>query len=180
MNIAKIDYHHCPENPRLSAFGTPGQNCNGRKNPCSSVSIRGFLMGAGVIGHQNKKNSEDGFTLIEALIALFVLTIGVLGMMTLQTNAIRGNYRANTMTIATSIASRQVEELRNLPFTSLTAGNATDPSTGYPIAWTLAQVPVQPGLPAISVNDARLIVVTVTRPNGMKPVTYSYIKFRDL
>lgn len=118
--------------------------------------------------------SQDGFTLLETMIALVVLTVGILAMMTMQTSAITGNYKASTMTIASSIASRQVEELRNLPFTSLTAGNSTDPSTGYPIAWTLAQVP---GIP---INDAQLIAVTVTRPNGMQPVTYSYIKFRDL
>ena len=118
--------------------------------------------------------NKDGFTLLETMIALVVLTIGILAMMTMQTSAITGNYRASTMTIASNIASRQVEQLRNLPFTSIAAGNATDPSSGYPVAWTLTSIA---GIPA---NDAQLIAVTVTRPNGMQPVTFSYTKFRGL
>ena len=119
------------------------------------------------------KNTR-GFTLIETMIALMVLTIGILAMMTMQTSAITGNYKASTMTIASSIASNQIEQLRSLPFTSLTAGTNTDASTGYPVAVTLASIT------GIAPNEAQLITVTVTRPNGMQPITYSYTKFRDL
>lgn len=122
-------------------------------------------------------NNTRGFTLLETMIALMVLTIGILAMMTMQTSAITGNYKASTMTIASSIASRQIETLRNAPFVSGHAGNtytATDPSTGYGISWAVAQVT---GIPT---NEAQTITVTVTRPNGMQPITYSYTKFRDL
>ena len=127
-------------------------------------------------------NNTRGFTLIEVMIAMMVLTIGILGMMTMQTSAITGNYKASTMTIASNIASRQIETLRNAPFVSNnvnacpanTPCTATDPSTGYGISWVIAQVT---GIPT---NDAQTITVTVTRPNGMQPVTYSYTKFRDL
>jgi len=144
------------------------------------VSIRGFLMGAGFIGHQNKKNSEDGFTLIEALIALFVLTIGVLGMMTLQTNAIRGNYRASTMTIATNLASGELESLRSAPFNAANINPANspytrvDPATGYTVTWTVASVTSGP-----MAGKIKKINVTVTRPS-LPPVQFAYSKYKDL
>ena len=122
-------------------------------------------------------HNTRGFTLLETVIALMMLTIGILAMMTMQTSAITGNYRASTMTIASNIASRQIETLRNAPFVSGHAGNtftATDPSTGYGISWVVAQVPGTP------TNKAQTITVTVTRPNGMNPVIYYYTKFKDL
>ena len=131
-------------------------------------------------GKEKNMNNEDGFTLIEALIALFVLTIGVLGMMTLQTTAIRGNYRASSMTIASSIATDQLERLRTLPFNAanLNSTNSpytiTDPVTGYTVTWT-----VQPA-PAPMAGNAKDIVVTVNRPQPFAPVVFSYRKFRDL
>ena len=121
-----------------------------------------------------------GFTLLETMIAMVLLTIGILVMMTMQTSAITGNYRASTMTIASNIASRQIETLRNAPFVSGYAGNtytATDPLTGYDIEWEVTQVP---GTPIIPTNKAQTIKVTVKRPNGMNPVIYYYTKFKDL
>ncbi len=116
--------------------------------------------------------SEEGFTLIEVMIALMLLTIGILGMMVMQTSATTSNYRASTITTASSIAARQVETLRNMPFASVTNGATVDPATSYPVNWTVANIPALP--------DARLITVTVNRPQGMAPIIYQYTKFRNL
>lgn len=123
---------------------------------------------------------ERGFTLLEAMIALFVLTIGVLGVLTLQTTAIRSNYRAATMTIASTVASGQLERLRSLPFnsTNLDPANSpftfTDPASGYTVTWTVSNAPVP------MTGDAKDIKVTVSRPGSMPPVVFSYRKFRNL
>ena len=124
--------------------------------------------------------NEQGFTLIEALIALFVLTVGVLGMMTLQTTAIRSNYRASTMTTASTVAAGQLEQLRALPFTSgpLNPANSpfttTDSASGYTITVNVSDAP------APMVGKAKDITVTVNRPGAQGPVRFSYRKFRDL
>jgi len=117
-------------------------------------------------------NNQKGFTLIEVMIALMVLTIGILGMMVMQTSATTSNYRASTLTTASTIATQQVETLRSLPFTSVANGALVDPATSYPVSWTVTNIA---GLP-----DARLITVTVNRPQGMAPVLYQYTKFRNL
>lgn len=110
---------------------------------------------------------ENGFTLIEVLIALFVLTIGILGMMVMQTTAIQGNARASSLTIASTLAGDQVEILRNTPFDDLVNGTRTDIPTGYDITWTVA---------AAADPNARLLTVTVVRNNDMPDVTFTYIK----
>jgi len=130
--------------------------------------------------NESPRVHEKGFTLIEALIALFVLTVGVLVMMTLQTTSIRSNYRASTMTRASSVAAGQLERLRSLSFNDALLNSANSPfagndqATGYAFTWTVANAP------AAMVNNAKDIVVTVNRPQPFPPVVFSYRKFRDL
>ncbi len=126
-----------------------------------------------LINRTQTQDGQEGFTLIEVMIAIMVLTIGILGMMVMQMTAITSNNRASTITTASAIAASQVETLRNTPFNSIAAGNTIDPATSFPISWTVG--PTTPALP-----DTRLITVTVTRPQGMAPVVYNYTKFRDL
>lgn len=119
--------------------------------------------------------NEQGFTLIEALIALFVLTVGVIGMMTLQTTAIHSNYGASTMTRASSVATRTIEEYRNSSYMSLpapgTVVTSTDPETGFTVQVQSTAGPVA--------AESRWIQVTVLRPGNFGKVTYKYLAIRD-
>jgi type IV pilus assembly protein PilV len=70
--------------------------------------------------------NEQGFTLIEFLIAVMLLSIGLLGLVTLQSTAIRGNLDAKELTTAVFLAEKKMEELKNTSFGSLTLGTAND------------------------------------------------------
>jgi len=63
-----------------------------------------------------KKNSEQGFTLIEALVAIVILTVGLLAVGTMQISAIRGNFMSGNTSIALSLASEKMEDLLNRDF----------------------------------------------------------------
>lgn len=54
---------------------------------------------------------QDGFTLIETMIAMVVFTIGILGLFGMQSAAIKENLAANSITTGSSWASSRVEEL---------------------------------------------------------------------
>jgi prepilin-type N-terminal cleavage/methylation domain-containing protein len=53
-----------------------------------------------------------GFTLIEMLITIVILTIGLLGTAALTTGVVRGNLTGKNMTTATAIAQSCFEENR--------------------------------------------------------------------
>jgi len=59
---------------------------------------------------------EQGFTLIEILIAITVFAIGILAVGKMQITAIQGNSKANHLTEAATIAQSKMEELISLDY----------------------------------------------------------------
>ena len=120
-------------------------------------------------------NNTMGFTLLETMIALMVLTIGVLGIMVMQTTAIRSNAKASSMTIASNIAASQIEGIRNTPFLNLPSIGSdvttNDPTTGFPVRVQVA---------AGAVANSKLITITITRPGSAANVVCSYIAIPDI
>jgi len=57
-----------------------------------------------------------GFTLIEVLVAIVILTVGLLAVGTMQISAIRGNFMGGNTSIALSLASEKMEDLLNRDF----------------------------------------------------------------
>ena len=72
------------------------------------------------------KNNQ-GFTLIESLIAMLVLTIGILAVNTMQISSIRGNTSANKLTVASTLAGNSYERLLNVSYNDSTMDPATNP-----------------------------------------------------
>ncbi|MDR3037713.1 MAG: prepilin-type N-terminal cleavage/methylation domain-containing protein [Candidatus Adiutrix sp.] len=61
----------------------------------------------------------SGFTLIEVLVTLLVITLGCLGALRLQITALRGNAQADGLTVAGFLAESEIERLKALPFEGL-------------------------------------------------------------
>ncbi len=54
---------------------------------------------------------KKGFTLLEVLIAICLLTVGMMGLVSLQSRGIRGNDLGNRTTQAVALAQDQLEQL---------------------------------------------------------------------
>lgn len=63
-----------------------------------------------------KHFNQKGFTLIEALVALAIFSIGFLAVAAMQTGALFSTTESRKMTESVEIATSHVELLRNLPF----------------------------------------------------------------
>jgi len=66
------------------------------------------------------KHTQQGFTLLEAAIALVILMIIGLGIASLFTYAIQANGSADDRELAMAIAQKRMEWLRTIPFTTQT------------------------------------------------------------
>lgn len=81
--------------------------------------------------------NEKGFTLLEILIAILILSIGLLGMASLTVGIINGNRFSKDMATATTLAQEKMEEVRRLGYLGMPATNTTTTEgynsiTGYP------------------------------------------------
>ena len=73
-------------------------------------------------------SNQKGFTLLELLIALTILTIGLLGLAGLHIAAIQGNVSGFKISTAAAVAQERIEELKALDAsaTALSAGAHAD------------------------------------------------------
>jgi Tfp pilus assembly protein PilV len=69
---------------------------------------------------QKQRNSQRGFTLLEAASALVILMIVGLGIASLFTYAIKANGNADDRELAMAVAQKRLEWLRTIPFTTQT------------------------------------------------------------
>jgi type IV pilus assembly protein PilV len=62
------------------------------------------------------KKDNKGFTLIEAIIGMFVFTVGILAAASMQISSLNGNSTARSLTQGANVAANQVENLRPLHY----------------------------------------------------------------
>ena len=100
---------------------------------------------------------QNGFTLLEVIIALFIFSVGLLAVASMQMTAIKGNYFSGTLTEASNWAADQMETLMSLPYADddLAAGDHTDaPQEGiYTITWNV--------LDDNTTNNTKTVTITV-------------------
>lgn len=111
---------------------------------------------------EREMSGENGFTILEVLIAISIFAIGLLAVAALQITAFQGNRVGDELTKATMLAQMQVEALKGADFANLAI--VTDfPDPNNPIdetgavggrftrTWTIAN----------NTTFSRLVTVTV-------------------
>ncbi len=136
---------------------------------------------------------HQGFTLIEVLVAIVILSIGILSLITMQTTGIKGNATANRITTASSWSADRIEKLFSLDWThpdltddtangpaglddtgATADGTATSPDTFYTIYWNIADNTPMP--------DTKKIRVIILRSQGgeTKKVVMDYLRPKNI
>jgi type IV pilus assembly protein PilV len=121
---------------------------------------------------------DDGFTLLEVIMAVSVLTIGLLAVASMQVSAIRGNSISREYTESTDSVQNVVEKLLslNISASQLAAGNHTEGELNlnttdkYTVIWS-----VQDNTP---INDVKTISVTVQWKIGAALKQHSFALLR--
>ena len=100
---------------------------------------------------------EDGFTLIEVLIAITIFAVGLLGVAAMQTSAIKVNSTAGKLTNLSTWGMDKIEELSALPYSDPLLDSAGNPhqeiSGDYTISWTVID-----DNPATSIKNITIMV----------------------
>jgi prepilin-type N-terminal cleavage/methylation domain-containing protein len=69
------------------------------------------------------KKNQRGFTLVEMMIGIFLLSIALLGMCSLGCGVMTATVKSKTQSIATTVGQDKIETLKNVDYASLSNGN---------------------------------------------------------
>jgi len=121
---------------------------------------------------RSKIRKQDGFSLIEAMVALTILAIGLLALALLQTTAIKGNALAAKSTVATQLSQDRLEQFRHTAWGTIASSSAGGYSTG-------TMTPVYTAFPGAAgdtvnvrgTNFFRVWLVTPALPATLRTIT---------
>ena len=132
--------------------------------------------------NQNKHNGQQGYTLMEVMVAMAIFAIGILAIASLQVRAINHNQSARWATEAENWAQNQVEALMGMNYSDANLDLGNHPAAplqvegGYRISWNVADN-------SANVNNTKLITVTVQRDAaiiGRRTVNLEFVKADDV
>ena len=101
----------------------------------------------------SRLRKNQGFTLIEIMIAIFLLVVAMLGVISVTVMVIKGNSFSKTMTTATTLAADKMEELKNTAYASLADGTDTQ-ETLYTRTWDVTADSPATGMSTLVVTVA--------------------------
>ena len=111
--------------------------------------------------------NQNGFTLIEVLVAITLLLIGIFSVITMQITAIKSNSIANKLTAATALAQETMDDIMawsiSDPNLNTSTANAVYDLNGVNIAGTDLAIPAAGVFRATYTTTINTPVVGVTR-----------------
>jgi prepilin-type N-terminal cleavage/methylation domain-containing protein len=80
---------------------------------------------------RTRVRTHDGFTLVEVLVATAIASIGFLGLAATHIASVRATAVGRNVSIATSLASEEIEEMRRMPFDEIGSTSPSSVERGY-------------------------------------------------
>lgn len=133
-----------------------------------------------------KNNLQEGFSLIELVVAILIFAVGIIGISKMQSLAVQANAYSMQLTEANNVAKDTIERLMNLPLTSSTFGGGNpliatstfswpDVEQGhiwFTRSWSASQI--------AGTNSRQVdVVVTWNEKNIPHSISFSFIKGPD-
>ena len=116
-------------------------------------------------------SEEAGSTLLEVILAISILTVGLLAVASMQVSAIRGNSYADSVTDAAALAQDRLENLMSLSYndTQLASGEE-ETDDGYTITWTVTE-----NTSGVT-KDTKIIKVKITGGDLKEDIVFTCVK----
>jgi len=125
-------------------------------------------------------DNQSGFTLLEVLIAISILTVGLLGVAQMQIMGIKGNYFSGNTTAALTLAEEKMEDLLGKSYTDAELTNGNHPDANNPIDETGQAGGIYSRMWIVTDNtpitDTKEVTVSVSWDNLSHQVSLSCIK----
>lgn len=101
-----------------------------KQTDMQNITVKGFrniVLRCNLTRISSAGSNDNGFTLVEVMIAMVVLMTGMLGVLGMQYYAVGGNAASKEMRVATNISQQLIEQFNAVPYASLASGSDTEP-----------------------------------------------------
>jgi type IV pilus modification protein PilV len=131
-----------------------------------------------------KSHPEKGFSLIEVLTAMVILSVGMLGTAALISGIIRGNQTSRNVTTATTLAQDKMEQIVKAGYSGISSSTATETEdynsiTNYDNFRRVTDITVCPddgvGTDCNGWPKMKIVAVSVSWQTGTNPVTLTTV-----
>ena len=129
---------------------------------------------------KNKKQSpvsstEEGFSLIEVMVAMIIFAFGILAVLGMQVTAIRGGSQSQNLSDAASAGANMIETLISQDYAYLADGKDTVDGK-YTLKWSVNENTSG----ELSATKAIDLTVQWTEGGRAHQVAYQFLKARDI
>jgi type IV pilus assembly protein PilV len=131
-------------------------------------------------------SSDEGFSLLEVVVAMVILAVGLLAIGLAQVSAMHMSTRSKHVSQATFLVQEQIETFPAMPATDpvfLTAGEFPDPggpitldATGDDLTTFQRRYTITPNTPAVGLTTVTVTVDWNTPANTMASTSITWIK----
>jgi type IV pilus assembly protein PilV len=138
-----------------------------------------------VFSKKKMLGNQSGFTLLEVLIAISILTVGLLGVAQMQIMGIKANYFSGNTTAALTLAEEKMEDLLGKSYTDAELAGSGAPGTDHNDANNPIDETGQAGgiysrmwtvIDNTPIADTKTVTVSVSWDNLSHQVSLSCIK----
>jgi Tfp pilus assembly protein PilV len=111
-----------------------------------------------------------GFSLIEVMFALTFLAVGILAVAAMIPAGTRGVSESRVITSSLMAAQLKMENLRGTTFNALTAGTASDTTSGFKRTWVVTD-----SIPTAGCKRIKVTASWTTKRGGQATVLTRYV-----
>ena len=105
------------------------------------------------------RKQQQGFTFIEIMVSLVILSIGIMALTELQYTVTKGNGSSSALAAASTVADQKMESLKSVSYSAITS-EAPTTVTSAGMTFT-RQVIVSNNQPAVNVKTVQVIVTGI-------------------
>lgn len=116
--------------------------------------------------------NEKGFSLLEVVVTMAILSYAILGVISMQFAAMRANSYSGSLTEATNYASDRMERLMSVNYASLADG--TDTEGDYSLSWDVKEDETEGSV----ADNTKTVVLSVTWTQRGKQRTLQMLSVR--